>query len=186
MRAGTELYGIPIKASDLGQPQARLYCHEQQRVVATACPRRLVRNGEDGLDLGSAEELDFPAGDALWRDRKDTLNLHAICRFFERNETKERPDRRQTQVARSCSDAPLDLQMLEETSDQRASRSARFNRDGGRPSFFDAKRRRSRNVDRSRAGSERCQLHTVRRGTAKSRIDLRFEACRSFSGSSGN
>jgi hypothetical protein len=49
----TEMDGIPVKADQVGEAQARLGREQQQRVMAASEPSRSIRSSKDRLDLGS-------------------------------------------------------------------------------------------------------------------------------------
>ena len=119
MCARPKVDGIPVKASQLGEAQARLGRDQQQGVIAAAKPRRSIGRGENRLDLGARQEVHLSLVVALARYGEHALDQRTVCRFLEGHEPEEGSDGGQTQVTRLHAGAALYLDIGEERADER-------------------------------------------------------------------
>ena len=78
MRAGAEAQVAAGQADQLAGAQPGLGGEQDQRVVATADPGRLVGGVEQRLELGLGEERDERLVVALGRDREDALDRGGV------------------------------------------------------------------------------------------------------------
>ena len=119
MRADAEMDGLSVKADQLREAQTCLSGEQEQCVITVPEPRRAVGSGKDRLDLGVRQEIHLTFVVALARYRENSLDQGAVGRLLEGGEPEERPNGRQTQVARSGTGTPPRLEIGEERTDQR-------------------------------------------------------------------
>jgi len=113
MRPAAESRILAVQPDQLRKPQARLHGEQQQCVIAPSEPGRLVGTSEDSIDLDAGQEMQLALVASLRWYRQHTLNMGAVRRRLERGVAKERPDRRQTEVASSRRRRPTHLQIVQ-------------------------------------------------------------------------
>jgi beta-phosphoglucomutase-like phosphatase (HAD superfamily) len=79
---GAEMDGVPVEAVQLGEAQSGLGREQEQSVVAAAKPRRAIGRGEDGLDLGTRQEVHLSLVVTLARDCEHTLDVLELHNDF--------------------------------------------------------------------------------------------------------
>src|SRR5205085_5014154 len=89
------------QCGELGDAEAGLNAQEQERMVASAEPRRAIGCREQRLDLDARERRDEATGAALRRNGEHSLAGAAVGRFLESDEAEERMDTGESRVARS-------------------------------------------------------------------------------------
>src|SRR5208282_3556620 len=91
----------------------------EERVIAPPGPGRLIRCGQQGIDLWARQEIDEGSSEALTGDRKHALNLCGILWRLEGRVAKEGMNRREAQVAAADADTLAVLQVIKEGNNQR-------------------------------------------------------------------
>ena len=89
------------KSGQLRQAQPGLYGQEDQRVIATAGPRALIRRSQQSVNFLSIQERHQSASKPLGRNSEHALDLRGTRWLLECDVTEEGMDGSQSQVARS-------------------------------------------------------------------------------------
>ena len=117
--ARAERHVLTLQACHFRQAHAGLQGRQQQRMVPAADAGGLVGSVQEGVDLGTCQEVDQLAVEPLGRHGQDALYLSAVRRHFIGGEAEERPDRSEAQVAGGGAHAPRFLQFVQEGGDER-------------------------------------------------------------------
>ena len=119
MRADPEAQVAAGQADQLAGAKAGLGSQQDQRVVATTDPFRLVGGVEQRLELRVGEERDECLIVALGWDRQDALDRGGVLGVSQSGVAEQRADRRQARVAGADRVAALVLEVIQERADQR-------------------------------------------------------------------
>jgi len=69
---------VDTQVGQFGSTQARLDGDEQKSVIAPTDPGPAIGRAQEGFELGTGEEVDEPAVEALVRDVEHSLDLTGV------------------------------------------------------------------------------------------------------------
>ena len=117
MCADAEVHIAAAQPGELGESQAGLQRHEQERMVSSARPGARVGRRHQRVGLALGEERDLACLAALLGDGEHLLDRRRVFRVAVGGEAVEGTQRCQTGVAGADAVSPLMLQVVQEVAD---------------------------------------------------------------------
>src|SRR5580658_4807055 len=118
MRTGAERYILLTQTGHFGQTQPSLHGQQEESVVALADPGLARRGGQQRLDFRSDQEVNEWSCVAFTGNGQHALNEGRMLRSLQRGIAEKGPDRRQSEVATTCTVGPLVFQFVQKGSNQ--------------------------------------------------------------------
>jgi hypothetical protein len=118
VRSDTEGHIATATGAEFGVAQTGLRRHEQHGPIAATYPGGRIRGGDERGSFLIGQEFDRRTRVALVWDRQYLLALERVCRLRVRDESKERADGGEPNVAGLRAAGPYLLKMIEECADE--------------------------------------------------------------------